>query len=362
MAAIDLLFDVKRDSERLHQLVLGALLQRTTLLSRLVPQPEEPRQLQLHWEPDGKAYDLGVSYVQASQASQAQADGRRRRVLIELKLDGALGEDQLAQQLNPGRLHADDRLLYLLLGFSAITTDRAALRERARRIGEHTGRPELLDRISVRDADDLIPLLADPSLLPGGPDHRDARDLASSYRDALLALAERGRRFATRPVADWQDGDYFGFFAAARARGIAGLARARIGRVQSPDGTVAGCDFGEVPLSAGTGDGHLDLHFENGRLCLRLHVASERKALRQRALDILEAAGWLEPGHAQLGPLTAAPLRLSAAMTVAQRDGLLAGFPGHFDWEQLRAQLEAAEAIARKVAADLRPQSKIGQK
>lgn len=352
MAAIDLLFDVKRDSERLHQLVLGALLQRTTLLSRLVPQSEAPRQLQLHWEPDGKAYDLGVSYVLGAAAP----DGRRRRVLIELKLDGALGEDQLAQQLNPGRLHADDRLLYLLLGFSAITTDRAALRERARRIGEHTGRPELLDRISLRDADDLIPLLADPSLLPGGPDHRDARDLASSYRDALLALSERGRRFASRPASEWQDGDFFGFFAAARSRGIAGLARARIGRVQSAEGAVAGCDFCELPLAAsGSSNDRVDLHFESGRLCLRLHVATERKALRQRALDILGAAGWLEPGHPQLGPLSVAPLRLSSAMTVVQRDGLLAGFPERFDWEGLRVQLEAAEAIARKVAAELRP-------
>src|SRR4029078_10242086 len=123
--------------------------------------------------------------------------------------DGAVNEDQLAQQCNPSRLHAEDRLLYLLLGYSAMTSDRPGLRERVRRIGEHTARPELLDRVSLRDADDLIPLLADPAILPGGPDHRHARDLAAPYRDALLALAQRTRRFAEKPLADWQDGDYF---------------------------------------------------------------------------------------------------------------------------------------------------------
>jgi hypothetical protein len=55
MAAIDLLFRAKKDSERLHQLVLGTLLARTRLLARLLPL-REPQRLDLaalQWEPEG---------------------------------------------------------------------------------------------------------------------------------------------------------------------------------------------------------------------------------------------------------------------------------------------------------------------
>jgi hypothetical protein len=367
MAAIDLLFDVKRDSERLHQLVLGALLQRTALLSRLVPLPSVPTALQLHWEPEGKAYDLGLTL--GGGDAKGAAAGRRGRVLVEIKLDGAVNEDQLAQQCNPSRLHAEDRLLYLLLGYSAMTSDRTGLRERVRRIGEHSGRPELLDRVSLRDADDLIPLLADPALLPFGPDHADARDLAAAYRDALLALAERTRRFAERPLAEWQDGDYFGFFAACRARSIAGMGRARIGRASGPDGSVVQCSFAETPLSGGVGT--LELQFENARLVVRLHATAERKALRQRVLDALVALGVCgeakdpakeldkSPDRAAASAteifFEPAPLRLSSSMAVAQREGLLSGFPDRFDWGQLAARVAAAEAALRKVASHINP-------
>lgn len=351
MAAIDLLFDVKRDSERLHQLVLGALLQRTLLLSRLVPFGSAPTDLQLHWEPEGKAYDLAIGLG----GPEPGAGGRRSRVLVEVKLDSPLSEDRVAQQLSASRLHAEDRLLYLLLGYSAITSDRAGLRERIRRIGEHTGRSDLLDRVSLRDVDDLAPLLADPALLPAGADHHDARDLASAYRDALLALSERTRRFSSRPVTDWQDGDFYGFFAACRARGAStgsAMARARIGRVAGPEGSVVGCTFAETPLLGSLG--HLDLHFENGRLCLRVHAAAERKALRQRILEALGQLGLLEAGAPPpLGPLSPAPPRLAAAMIVAQRDGLLDEFPDRFDWARFFAQLASAEAALRKVAAGI---------
>jgi hypothetical protein len=353
MAAIDLLFDGKRDSERLHKLVLGALLQRTLLLSRLVPLGGTPTQIQLQFEPERKTYDLGLGLTYDD--ARAGSSTRCTRVFVEIKIDSPLSEDQLAQQLNPARLRAEDRLLYLLLGYSAITTDRALLRERIRRIGEHTSRPDLLDRVSLRESVELIPLLADPVVLPPGRDHRDARDLTAAYRDALLSLAERTQGFAARPVSEWQEGDFYGFFAACRSRGIIGaelgLCRGQIGRVAGSEGSAVGYAFGAVPLPAGLGQ--LELQFENARLCLRLQTASKRKLLGQRVFAAITAAGLLEAGASPLGPLSPVPLRLSAVMTLAQREGLLDGFPDRFDWSLLQAKLAAAEAALREVADQL---------
>ena len=358
MAAIDLLFDVKRDSERLHQLVIGALLQQTMLLSRLVPLEGTPTQLQLQFQPEG--YDLSIAL---GFDGPGKTQVRRGRVFVEIKLNSPVNEDQLAQQCSPTRLHADDRLLYLLLGYSMITSDRARLRERVRRLGEHTGRPELLDRVSLRDADELIPLLADPALLPGGPAHRDARDLAAAYRDALLALADRTRHFANRPVSEWQMGDFFGFFAACRSRGIASLGRARIARVAGGAGgesSVVSCTFAETPLPGGLG--MLDLQFDNRRLVLRLHATADRKELQKRVLDALAASGLLLGGERGGEPdggaellFEPAPLRRAATMTVAQIEGMLDGSPERLDWGRFTTRMLAAEAALRKVVARIGP-------
>ena len=94
MAAIDLLFQFKRESERMHQMVLGILLTETRLLSRLVPLTglQQPSANQLHWEPEARTYDL------AAPLHQHPASAPAGRVLIELKLDGTLDEDQIYKQ------------------------------------------------------------------------------------------------------------------------------------------------------------------------------------------------------------------------------------------------------------------------
>jgi hypothetical protein len=357
MAAIDLLFAVKPTSERLHLLVLGALLQRTALLARLLPDvatlagpaaATKAAPPELHFEPEGKLYDLAL--LGPADDPRAATAGRGR-VLIELLLDSPLRPDKLAQQLNPGRFHDRDRLLYLLLGHSAITSDRRALQQRAARIAELSGRPDLVDRISLRDADDLIPLLGEPLLGPASADHHDARDLTAAYRDALLQLRQRSERFAERPLADWDDADFYGFFASARRRRIAGLHTAQIGRLATSDGSGVGCSFAEVALPAGAGQ--LELGFVGSRLTLRLLATADRKGLQKRLLDRLGQLVPLAPsdGEPPTSGWQQSPLRLAAVMTLAQRDGLLAGFPHHFDWQQFSGEVVAAEAILRQLAA-----------
>src|SRR5262249_55732487 len=93
--------------------------------------------------------------------------------------------------------------------------------------------------------------------------------------------------------------------------------------------------------------------FENARLCLRLHTASERKALRQRTIDTCATLGLLPAigENSRPGQFEAAPPRLSSVMTVAYRDGLLADFPERFDWTRFSAEVEKAGEAVRKVAA-----------
>lgn len=355
MGAIDLLFDVKRDSERLHQLVLGALLSKTLLFDRLVPGcstwgPAASdaatgwRDRTLIFDPLGKAFDLGVI-------------GRGFRVLVEVKLDAPASEDHLAQQLS--RLQDDDHLLLLLLGYSALTTDRSGLRDRIARIGHHSGRPDLLDRVHLRDAGDLIPLLSDPTLLSPAsiePDHaqRDARDLAMSYRDALWILQQRLRSYSERPLPAWGDAELYGFYAACRdAHGDGSL---RIGRLATADGTALGCRLAMSKVRAGKAQ--LELAFEGTRLSLRLVPqpgASEgRKPQREAAQDALRRVGlelvppavhWVE-----------APPRLTAVMCLATCDVLPGTSAQGADSGSARAPAEAATQIA---AADLQPGGRV---
>jgi len=342
MGAIDLLFDVKRDSERLHQLVLGALLSRTRLCDRLVPRsgaghagdgdgsPAQGRTL--IFDPLGKAFDLGVV-------------GRGFRVLVEVKLDSPVSEDHLAQQLS--RLQDGDHVLLLLLGYSALSTDRGSLRERIARIGHHSGRPDLIDRVHLREARDLIPLLSDPTLLPPAatePDHaqRDARDLAMSYRDALWILQERLRGYSTRAVSEWGETELYGFYAACRELHPGGSLR--IGRLASADGNVLGCRLAVQSIRGG--QAQLELAFEGPRLSLRLvpqpGASEPRKQQREQAADALRRVGLTSP----LLTWAEAPPRLTAVMSLAS-------------CEVLRDTTGDA-ALARVHESDLQPTGRVG--
>ena len=203
MGAIDLLFRAKRDSERLHQLVLGTLLGRTRLLARLLPLRDEQELdlMALQWEPEGKSYDLAVPTI--SRGGHVPA-GTRGRILIELKLDGALEAEQIDRQLNPRLFRTGDQLLYLLLGYSEATLDRLRLREALARAARRDGVPDLPERVHIRGAAEVMAALADPELLPAlGPERADARDLAAAYRDLLFEhrtpSARRGDRSPPAP-------------------------------------------------------------------------------------------------------------------------------------------------------------------
>ena len=342
MAAIDLLLHSKKDSERLHQLVLAALLGRTHLLSRLVPLPGAARLdlAGLSWEPEGKTFDLGVPIVLAE-------GGRGGRVLIELRVDAGLDEDQIEKQLNPRLFHAGDQLLYLLLGYSEITLHRGMLAQVLGRIARRDRAPDLHSRVSVRGASDLIPLLADPELLPEGPDRRDARDLLAAYRDLLGDLRGRTTRFGERPRASWSEGDFYGLFARCRAARLGSMADAAIGRVAGAESGVVGCHWLPTPIPGG----ELSLQFEDARLCLKLRPTqeSQRKRVREAVDAALHGLGIPAAGaEGASGQLVLAPRKLGSVMTVAYADGLLTDVSGGL--ARLSAAITAIEGTVRAAA------------
>ncbi len=196
MAAIDLLFDVKKDSERLHQLVLGPLLIRTRLLEKLgiggVPVRED-----FEWEPrpQGRSFDLGVKL----------GDPVGAHVWVEMKVDGCLKAGQVKKQVPAVKPMAGDKLLYILLGHAQYTTD----------LGEIDGilRERLGEHYKVVTASELCRALEEPDLLLGkAKDDRNVRDLAATHLNWLRVLQDRYRGFSGRAFRDWEAGDCFGFF------------------------------------------------------------------------------------------------------------------------------------------------------
>lgn len=361
MAAIDLLFRAKKDSERLHQLVLGTLLGRTRLLARLLPlrEHQQPDLGALQWEPEGKAYDLAIP-----THSEAGGGEARGRVLVELKLDGALDGEQLDRQLNPRLFRGSDQLLYLLLGYSEATLDRRQVREALQRAAKRDGVPDLPERVHVRGAAEVMAALADPELLPAaGPERADARDLAAAYRDLLHELRDRTTHYNERPVRAFREGDYVGFFAACQSsRAFADPAQPGdaldvvLRRVSAETGSVVTCELGwrEVP------GGELFLQLENDRLSLRARAAtdSQRKKLREQAEQALVTAGLLSPagsepagseGTAAPRLVPAPPLRRTA--TIALIENAL-GEP-HADVAALKKSLELIRGAQRCAAASL---------
>ena len=354
MAAIDLLLHSKKDSERLHQLVLAALIGRTHLLSRLVPLSGAARLCVagLLWEPEGKTFDLGVPIATADSGEPGRPESAERggRVLIELRVDSGLDEDQLEKQLNPRFFHPGDHLLYLLLGYSEITLHRGMLAQTLSRIARRDRVPDLPGRVSVRGASDLIPMLADPELLPDGPDRRDARDLLAAYRDLLGDLRGRTGRFGERELSTWNEGDFYGLFARCRAARLASMADAVIGRLAGAEAGVVGCHW--LPLTIAGGE--LALQFEDDRLCLKLRPTqeSQRKRVREQVDAALLSLGvTAAPLDKVAGQLFLAPRKLASVMTVAYVDGLLADVGGGL--HKLGAALTAVEDTARAVARAL---------
>jgi len=345
MAAIDLLFDHKSDSERLHQVLLSVLLLRSRLLERVLGVPGL-QALDFDWEPERRLYDLAFTVQDPS--------GGIDRVLVELKVDSGLEQEQFERQLAHLRDKAPkSRLVYLVLGLSAITVTEPRLTQWSAKLlppREPTA-PPLWFRC---DAAELSQYLADPELLSGldQASRRDVRDLASAYRDALQSLSDRTRRFATTPPARWRDPDFYGFFADCRSRDDIGHMRtANISYEANPKSGFIACNWLWTPISPGE-PLRLYLQLENAKLCLKLKVPEEQKSQRRQLWIAAQAAlRTLAPKPSI--ELVESNYHNGVHMTFAAVPDVFAS--GQLDLNLFKAQVTAAEAVLTKLAEKLKP-------
>jgi hypothetical protein len=339
VAAIDLLFDTKKDSERLHQALLCVLLSRTRVLHNLLGLTDMEA-VDFDWEPGRRPLEQ-VIYLRSG-------NGSRSRVFIEARVDYGISDDRLAEQLAYVMSDPRDRLVYLLLGYSRITTPRGELLYRIASTPQRPEAPPLLGRVAVCDAQELITLLSDPEVLPQEDTRlrRDSRDLCGAYRDVLQDLEGRTRRFAQRPVAAWETGDYLGFFDACRRRpATKQLQEASVSFISDDEGGYYACAWGYTSLGADT---WLYLQFEDDRLCLKLEVGESQatvpRPLYERARSILRTL----PVPAGLPPPVPTVFRPGRTMTFATFSGLLVDLETR--WPLLCLQLEQIEGLAEQIA------------
>lgn len=267
MAAIDVIFDVKPDEERVHQFALGPLLVRSHLLRELSVHSDAELTGEFVFEPVGRLFDLHV----------------RRQIgstWLELKVDGDYRPDQLRRQLAFLQSRPEDTLVYLLLGHSRFTIDRQTLIQAASIALPQPG------QFHIADADDLILALENPRIVPERSERRaDVRDLAGAYRDLLLRLRRRSEGFREKAVGDWSAGDFYGFFDHCR-RQIPAMRGAGMGYVPNQSGGFYGCWWGWAKLTEST---MAYLQIEGAKLCIKIEVSgnAHRGNERDRALQRL---------------------------------------------------------------------------
>lgn len=268
MAAIDLLFDVKKESEQLHQLVLGPLLIRTRLLEKLGV-PGVPAAKDLEWEPRAGFFDLGVE----------MSDPEGAHVWVEIKVDGRLEASQVKRQVSAARAKRADRLLYMLLGHAQYTTDLGEI--------DQILRKRLPERYKLVTASELCGALEKPDVLLGGAEHdRDVRDLATAYLNWLRVLQERYLHFPRRPFKAWLGGDCFGFF--GRCRDQLRIQDMGMGPVPNAAGGFFGAWWCWQDARLGKEKFSISLQFEfapgsaKNLLCVKVWVARRTSCARVR--------------------------------------------------------------------------------
>lgn len=340
MAAIDLLFDHKADSERLHQVVLSVLLLRSRLFEQLLALPGL-RATDFEWEAEKRLFDLGFSVHDPS--------GQVEQVFVELKIDSELGEAQFQRQVQHLAQTKKARLVYLILGLTQITVTESKLQQWARAIPEATDGhvPQFL----YVDTERLAKWLADPQAMIADAEpaqRREVRDLITAYREALDRLRDRTTRFASRPVAKWQSPDYYGFFAACRTQ-IPSMAKSSISYEANPRGGVIVCNWKWTKLHPDAKI-RIYLQIEESKLCLKLKVEDAHKAVRKKLWDAAQALLRQVQGSlaTQLHPTN---YHSGTYMTFASMPDVLG--QGVVDLKQVESQLAEAEAIVDKLAPDL---------
>ena len=267
MAAIDLLFDVKSNSERLHQLALGSLLIKTEILRKLGFNVGPKNRDDFGWEPKGGKFDLSIELEDDSI------------IWIEIKIDSYLNNYQKDNQIKfVNQENKNSHLLYLILGFTQQTIDLKALQKEL-----DEKRPETEVVYKVCNSKEFIDCI--DKTLKEKQELRDVRDLLISYRDVLLTLDKRGSEYSTKPLLQWGLGEYFGLYKDCKNKIKAMPADSKMGYVPNPGGGFMGCWFNFQQIKSFP-ESWIYLQFEGfGNtfiLCFKVEVLNEQNQSKVR--------------------------------------------------------------------------------
>lgn len=268
MGALDLLFNVKPESERMHQATLTVLFERTPLLRLLTGEVAAVEKVR--WEPGGGAFDLLV-----------EAAGRQ--TLLELKVDSDLSYRQIRQQLDHPLVATGAVPLYVLIGTSAIA--RGARWNQWRWLLGDRPRPALIEgeglTVAVRAA------------VAGA--ESEVREIGEAYVQLVENLTLRTRRFMGKAIDEFGYHDFLGFFDELRQAVDLGVGATVEYVPNAQEGFVA-CAWDGAPTRVGG----VYLQLEEGSPCIRLWVddmaKEERPTARRAAVEAALTAASQFPG------------------------------------------------------------------
>jgi len=288
MAAIDLLFDVKKNSERLHQIALGSLLIKTNLLKKLGFSVGPRNQEDFGWEPLRGLFDLSV-YLDDNSI-----------VWIEIKIDSDVRQDQIDRQVkhvNGG--NGASHLLYLILGITQHSTNIKDLQKNFNSKNQNKD-----STFQVCDTNKFLDCINQEML--EGNQSRDARDLLLSYREALTTLEKRGSNYSLFPRNQWRGNDFFGFYKDCKKK-IPAMKVAEMNFVSNMGGGFWGTWFHFTKLNS-----HPDVNFylqfaghnKTLILCFMVGVSdkTQRKVVRDWAHNKVMEASKLQKSISPLRP------------------------------------------------------------
>jgi hypothetical protein len=258
MDAVALLLNAGDTVEAVHQAAWYVLLQESELLSDLGFPTAAKRQV--HWEPDGGAFDLQVA-------------GDFPSVWIELKVDSDLSEWQVAKQLpytkKPGRV------VYALLGSAAIRArpwTTKMIQDGGGHVLTNTQVCGVLDRIA-----------ANANVTPG------IARLAGAYAEQLRALSARGSNLAN--ANPWTSEHSLFLYDQLRDR-CESMNGSVIAYVANPNGGFQACHWGWFEAVTGL---RCYLQWEDQspqtpKLCFKIEVTRsiDLEAARSAAVEFLK--------------------------------------------------------------------------
>lgn len=334
MAGVDLLFEEKRSSERLHQIALASLLRHTDLLSQLGYSDIDG---DLVWEPEGGLFDLAVRGSETPD------------LWIEVKVHGKLGSGQLTKQFEflDGEGRESDHMLYLLLGLSRIPE------YRLRRNLESAER-SLESRIQRVDGSNLKEVLQSDSRAGEAP---GAETLLGSYVDQLAAFDRRLDDFEGTPASEWGITEHFAFYDACRGR-TSEMHEANIDYASTRAGGRVVCWWGGRTLQD---DPQVNLYLQwesplkydasKARLGFKISVESddreEWKNWRNRVSRLVR-----DQADGELPVVKPNKFGTGRHMTVAVVGDRPVADEGHVDWELVEQTVAEADQLVRSFTLD----------